>query len=209
MPLPSYLGTCPYCQSRVAVAAKICISCGHSLRAGEAQRNAEEKGLYTPDKKPGILRRIANRRRAPRHAVQLETQIQPRLLMSVSFAEGESGTTEVITSEKLIGSTRNVSESGLAVVLSSLRIESHLITDEGCKLRVVLDIYPNGLVEMEAIAVRSEQLKEEGKDASYLVGICITNMSEKDRTRYLEYLTVLSHKLSNAEHKEHDPGSKI
>lgn len=195
MPLPSYLGICPYCQSRVAVAAKICVSCGHILRTGEAQKAAEEKGLYTPEKKPGIRGWLNNRRRAPRHAVQLETQIQPRLLMSISFADGESETTEIIPSVKLIGSTRNISESGLAIVLSSLRIESRLITDEGCTLRIVLDIYPKGLVTMEAVAVRSEQVDEKDKDAGYLIGVCITNISDGDRNRYLEYLKGLSSKV--------------
>lgn len=197
MPLPTYLGICPYCQSRVAVAAKLCVSCGHVLRSGEAQQAAEEKGLYTPDKKPGIREWLKNRRRAPRHTVQLETQIQPRLLMSVSFADGEAGTTEVISSVKLIGSTRNISESGLAIVLNSLRIESRLITDEDCTLRIVLDIYPKGLVEMEAVAVRSELLKEEEKDAGYLIGVCITNISDRDRTRYLEYLEGLNTNTGN------------
>ncbi|HVG32741.1 MAG TPA: PilZ domain-containing protein [Pyrinomonadaceae bacterium] len=196
MALPSYLGICPYCQSRVAVAAKICVSCGHVLRAGEVQKAAEEKGLYNPpERKPGIRGWFTNRRRAPRHSVQLETQIQPRLLMSVSFADGESGTTEVIPSVKLIGSTRNISETGLAVVLNSLRIESRLITDEGCKLRIVLDIYPRGLVEMEAIAVRSEQLEE--KDGGYLIGVCITDIKDSERTRYLEYLASLTNTQSD------------
>jgi PilZ domain len=184
MPLPAYLGLCPYCQSRVALAGKTCVSCGHLLRSGEAQRAAEAKGLYTPDKpekKSGIRGWINNRRRAPRHPVQLETQVQPRLLMSVSFMDGESGTTEIISSEKLIGSTRNVSENGLAIVLSSLQIESRLITDEDCRLRIVLDIYPKGLVEMEAMAVRSERLNEKEIKAGYLVGVCITDISEGDR----------------------------
>ena len=194
MLLPSYLGICPYCQSRVAVAAKTCVSCGHVMRSGEAQRAAAAKGLYEPEKKQGIRGWIANRRKAPRHAVQLETHVQPRLLMSVSFMDGESGTTEVIPSSKLIGSTRNISESGLAIVLSSLRLESRLITDEDCRLRIVLDIYPKGLVEMEAVAVRSEQLKDGEKDAGYLIGVCITDISDGDRALYLEYLAGLAPK---------------
>src|SRR3982751_6525801 len=112
MPLPSYLGICPNCRSRVAVVAKICVKCGHVLRTGEVQKAAEEDGLYTPDKKPGIRDWFTNRRRAPRHPVQLETQIQPRLLTSVSLADGESRILEVIPSAKLIGSTRNISETG-------------------------------------------------------------------------------------------------
>lgn len=86
MTLPSYLGICPYCQSSVAVAAKICVRCGQKLMMGEAQRAAREKGLYTPDKldkKPGIRGWFMNRRREPSPDVQVESHPQPRLLLRV------------------------------------------------------------------------------------------------------------------------------
>ena len=197
MPLPSYLGICPYCQSRVAVMGKVCVNCGHMLRAGEAQQAAQEKGLYTPDppeKKPGLRGWLSNRRRAPRHEVQLEAQIQPRLLVGISLPDAQMRTGESQQLMKLIGSTRNVSESGLAIVVSSLRVGSRLVTEENCALSVVLDIYPKGLIEMEAMAVRSERLDENDKDAGYLLGVCITNMSDANRTRYLEYLAGLAPK---------------
>lgn len=197
MPLPSYLGICPYCQSRVAAMGKVCVNCGHTLRTGEAEQAAREKGLYKPDKpekKPGIRGWLSNRRRAPRHEVQLEARIQPRLLLSISLPHAQVRTGESRQLLKLIGSTRNVSESGLAIVVSTLRVGSSFITEENCTLQIVLDIYPKGLIELEAMAVRSEQLDEQDKDAGYLVGVCITNMSDVDRTRYLEYLAGLSPK---------------
>ena len=197
MPLPSYLGICPYCQSRVAAMGKVCVNCGHTLRSGEAQQAAREKGLYEPDKpekKPGIRGWLSNRRRAPRHEVQLEAQIQPRLLLSISVPNAQVRAGESRQLLKLIGSTRNVSESGLAIVVSTLRVGSSLITEENCTLQIVLDIYTKGLIEMEAMAVRSEQLDEKDKDAGYLVGVCITNMSDGNRTRYLEYLAGLAPK---------------
>lgn len=194
MPLPSYLGICPYCQSRVAAVGKVCVNCGHALRTGEAQQAAQEKGLYNPDKKPGIRGWLSNRRRAPRHDVQLEAHIQPRLLLSISLPHAQARTGESPHLLKLIGSTRNVSESGLALVVSTLRVGSHLITEEDCPLKIVLDIYPQGLIEMEAVAVRSEQLDERDREAGYLVGVCITNMSDGDRRRYLQYLAGLTPK---------------
>lgn len=45
---------------------------------------------------------------------------------------------------------------------------------------------------MEAKAVRSERLNEKEMKAGYLVGVCITDISESNRARYLEYLTGLN-----------------
>ncbi len=191
MPLPAYLGICPYCQARVAVASKICVNCGHMLRTGEAQKAAQEKGLYTPDKKPGIRGWFTDRRRAPRIDVQLETQVQPRLLISVSFAGEPKETAGALQPVKLIGSARNISESGLAIVVPSVRVGFRSITEENAVLRILLDINQKGLIEMEAMTVRSEQVDAKDKDKGHLIGVCITNISESDRARYLEYLEAL------------------
>jgi hypothetical protein len=167
------------------------------LRTGEAQQAAQQKGLYEPDKtekKQGIGGWINNRRRAPRHKVQLKAQIQPRLLVSISLPDAQTRTGESEDLMKLIGSTRNVSEIGLAIVVPTIRIGSYLITEAACALRVVLDIYPKGLIEMDAVCVRSEQLDEKAKAVGYLIGVCIIDISESDRTRYLEYLGSLAPK---------------
>ena len=123
MTLASYLGICPYCQSRVAVAAKICVSCGQKLMTGEAQRAAQERGLYSPDKPdriPGIRGWFTNRRKALRHDVQVEAQIQPHLLVGISLPDAPIRSGESRQLLRLIGSTRNVSETGLAIVIPSL-----------------------------------------------------------------------------------------
>jgi hypothetical protein len=132
-----------------------------------------------------------NRRRADRYETELEAQINVRLLLSVSLSEAQAKPTDATRPSRLIGSTRNVSETGLAIVVPSLRVGPNLITEENCSLRIVLDIYPSGLVEMEAVAVHSRQFDEKEKEAGYLVGVRITEMSEDDRSRYLEYLGTL------------------
>ncbi len=68
---------------------------------------------------------------------------------------------------KLIGSTRNISESGIALVVPSTRVGFRFITEENCILRIVLEIHPKGLVEMEAMTVRSERLKEKENDGYF------------------------------------------
>lgn len=139
---------------------------------------------------------LFNRRPAPRHPVHLTAQIQQRLLLSISLPDAQKGTSQFLGPVKLIGSTRNISKSGLAVVVPSLHISHRLITDEECPLRIVLDIYPNGVVGMEAVTVRSERLDAKETDAGYLIGVKITEMEDSDRTRYLEYLESLAPKTT-------------
>lgn len=44
--LPTYLGICPHCKARVALAARACSGCGHKLAPGEAERAAAREGMY-------------------------------------------------------------------------------------------------------------------------------------------------------------------
>jgi hypothetical protein len=135
---------------------------------------------------------LGNRREAERYEVELEAEVEgqigARLLLSVALAQPQEKPADALRPSKLIGSTRNVSETGLAIVLSSLRLGSTLITEENCALRIVLDIYPDGLVEMDAVAVHHRRFEEKEADAGYLIGVQITEMSESDRARYLDYL---------------------
>lgn len=46
MTLPSYLGLCPNCRARVALAARACAGCGRRLAPGEAEKAAAKEGMY-------------------------------------------------------------------------------------------------------------------------------------------------------------------
>ncbi len=83
--------------SRLRCNRLIKVRCGQKLMTGETQRTAQEKGLYNPykpDKKSGIRSGFTNRRKAPRHAVQVEAQIQPRLLVGISLPDAQIRTGE-------------------------------------------------------------------------------------------------------------------
>lgn len=133
-----------------------------------------------------------NRRGAERYETQVEAQIDARLLLSISLPGAEDEPGAQARPRQLIGSTRNVSENGLAVVLPTLRVGPTLITEENCALRIVLDIYPEGVVEMDGAVMHHRQLDKKDKEAGYLVGVRIGEMSEDDRVRYLAYLGTLA-----------------
>jgi hypothetical protein len=84
------------------------------------------------------------------------------------------------------GHTVNISAQGLAVVLHAQNIdEQYLLGAEG-SMAIELDL-PNGLsLEIQATPVRYEKLEE-----GYLIGARISEMSERNRELFDEYLQEL------------------
>ncbi|HZG52129.1 MAG TPA: PilZ domain-containing protein [Pyrinomonadaceae bacterium] len=88
----------------------------------------------------------------------------------------------------LAGRTRDLGESGLNLVVPSIRIGGDYITLKENKLSVALEL-PGGTVSLIATAARFEQLAAEGE--GYLVGVRIEEMSDDDRERYVAHLRTL------------------
>ena len=88
---------------------------------------------------------------------------------------------------KLKGRTRDISESGLGIIVPSIYIGFACIVDEGRALDATLEI-PSGLVQLKLTVVHYIRLDEHGQDAAYLVGARITDIPEGDRGRYASYL---------------------
>ena len=116
---------------------------------------------------------IGNRRIAPRYEVQLGAH----LLLSV----GE--TSRVMPLE---GRTRDISETGLALIVPAVQIEDSHLARGDYTLRIVLEL-PTRPVELLAVPVRYELVNGEEK-THYLLCAHITKISERDRTRFIEYL---------------------
>ncbi len=119
----------------------------------------------------GLRRFVGERRRALRHQV--------RLRASVSLAEHSA--------QKLSGHTRDLSATGLALILPAIRIGERYLMGEGKQIVVALEL-PSNSVVIRAMPVRYERLEEEAGEAGYLVGAHINEMSETDRSLFVEYL---------------------
>src|SRR5918911_2305483 len=128
---------------------------------------------------------VGNRRRAPRYRTHLEAG----LALSVSLPSAKPGTKGAGQTLRLAGYTRDISESGLALIVPAIRIGGQYITGENRALRITLKL-PNGIVELEARPVRYSPLEEEEEmmDTGYLIGVQITAMSDDARARYKAYI---------------------
>ncbi|MDQ3908396.1 MAG: PilZ domain-containing protein [Acidobacteriota bacterium] len=126
------------------------------------------------------------RRAAPRYGTHLENRLTVHVHLADSKLERPR---DQRAPQHLVGYTRDVSESGLGVVLPDVRIAGRAVVGRDRTLRVQLGL-PGRVVEMSAVAVRQAPL--EGGEAGHLVGMQIQEMSHDDRAYYTKFLRSLA-----------------
>jgi hypothetical protein len=125
---------------------------------------------------------VGNRRRAPRY--------DARLSFSVSIVDEEAEYENARPPQTLVGHTHNLSETGLALVVPSLRLGTNKLNDGNSTLRLMLDL-PTGTAEIHVVSVRSYQLGEKDMDSGYLIGARITHASDDAHARLAKFLRSL------------------
>jgi hypothetical protein len=119
------------------------------------------------------------RRSAPRRTIKLEFRVL--LVASKMSAEGIEQTLP------FSGYTRDISESGLALLVSAKSMGVLYGLGQDYKLQLVLTL-PTGSIELEVKPVRYKHIKDGKAGSSILIGAQITNISYEDRTRFVAYL---------------------
>ena len=127
------------------------------------------------------------RRTTRRH----RTQLAIRVLVVITKTTADEGE-NVLT---CIGYTHDISETGIALVISAKSISETFLDRADCTMQVGLTL-PTGSVDIKAIPVRYQRVADGRADADeehsaehgYLVGMRITEMNEDARARYLEYI---------------------
>lgn len=85
------------------------------------------------------------------------------------------------------GETKDLSTTGIAFIVSSIRLKETYLVGEGRTLNAELDL-PGGKIKMQVIGQRHEQVGEHISTARFLVGAKIIKMSEQDREIYEDFL---------------------
>ena len=126
---------------------------------------------------------VGNRRREPRY--------QTRLPFSVSLVDSKIGGGVEGQPTSLKGHTRDISLTGLGLIVPAIRIGGRYLTGEHRKLRITLELSGRPL-QIQATSVRYEQLDSNSDETGYLIGVRIIEMSDGDRARFAEYIGTLS-----------------
>ena len=136
-----------------------------------------------------LLRQYANDRR---QTLRRGARFEARLPLAVSLLD--TNTVESRPNMMAIeGYTRDLSETGLTLLLPSVRIKGNYLTDRERYLGVRLEL-PGGQVPMLAVSVRFEQLSKKEAECAYLLGVRIVKMENSERDRYTTYLRSLKSK---------------
>ncbi|HEY6189041.1 MAG TPA: PilZ domain-containing protein [Pyrinomonadaceae bacterium] len=125
----------------------------------------------------------SERRSAPRCDAHLEA----RLLFSLSLQGTDEGERATVLPSLLEGHTRNLSETGLALVVPSLHFGGRYLNVVGSTLHVMLEL-PTGTVRIRATPVRCERLGEKDEETGYLVGVRITEMNDSEWVKLVQYV---------------------
>ena len=132
-----------------------------------------------------LRRYVGNRRRALRRGARVAAQLP------VAVAPLDAGQ-EVGTdlAREIMGSTRDLSDTGLTLLLPAVRVGDRYLTDRGGYLGVRLEL-PDGPLCLLAAPVRFEQLPKSAEGYGFLLGARIVKMAESERERYQAYLRAL------------------
>ncbi|MGI8669757.1 MAG: PilZ domain-containing protein [Aridibacter sp.] len=90
------------------------------------------------------------------------------------------------------GETKDLSQSGIAFVVSAIRVREHYLVGDGHTLNAELDL-PNGNVKMQIVGQRYEQTGQHISTTQYLIGAKILEMSDADQEAYNEFLKIKTH----------------
>lgn len=119
------------------------------------------------------------RRAAPRRRVKLEF----RVLMIATTIDA----TGVEQTLPLMGSTRDISENGLGLLVAAKTMSLLYSLGHSYTLQLVLTL-PSGAVELEVTPARYEHINEGTSGSRILIGARITKISDEDNARLIEYL---------------------
>jgi hypothetical protein len=168
----------PLLRRLVGIRQFLCLDCQGAfegfvlvIAAGRSQEVRQE--AHTP---------AGDRRRAPR--------VKARLPSRVSLLKSETGSLERQYFSLREGYTRDLSQTGLAVIFPSARRSDPHLAEERRRLDIILRL-PTRPVQIYATAVRYENLSAQGAAAGCLIGAHITRMNHDDLVQYYDYLKKL------------------
>jgi len=133
----------------------------------------------------GKIREIVGNRR---HISRRNARVSARLPFTIALLDPRKDAAKALTDKgALTGHTSDLSETGMTLLLPSVRIGDSYLTQETHYLLIELRI-PSGPVTILGSPVRFAYTA----GAGYLLGIRIVKMQEEEHTDYLTYLRTLS-----------------
>ena len=108
--------------------------------------------------------------------------------IKISFEPtGKTGRLDSTKNLFIAGETTDLSVSGIAFTVASIRVKENYLVGEGRVLNAELDL-PNGKISMKILGQRYELIGEHLSTERYLIGASIVQISDENRAAYEEFL---------------------
>jgi CheY-like chemotaxis protein len=157
-----------------------------------ALKESTDRALMHPQSAEEISAGIIERRTAVRYPLTRDA----RLLFTSSPSDSSSAASSQPT-PSLVGHTRDISESGLSLIVPCVHDSDSRFFGAPTLLQIILSL-PTSMIEVEVSPVRYQWLEEHAGKRSYLIGARITRMSEHDAVKFKEYIgrTITSYRMN-------------
>lgn len=109
------------------------------------------------------------------------------LTLSAALLEEERAAASQQTGPEMSGQLRDISRTGISLLLPSIRFGDRFLLNGHYPLRVMLEL-PSGAVRMDVSPVRYDRVRAGQGERQYLVGARILEMREGDRERLWQYI---------------------
>jgi c-di-GMP-binding flagellar brake protein YcgR len=136
---------------------------------------------------PELIRSVVSRVRIYFKDRRQAPRFRTRLLFSISVRRKARANGAPPSDRTLKGHTRDISASGLGMMLPQVHFEGHYLAAEGRELQVILEL-PTGAIPMTVISKRYEKLDETELGCGYLIGAQINQITDEDRNRLESFI---------------------
>lgn len=110
-----------------------------------------------------------------------------RLPLRVSLLDSRRNAHRMNASCAMTGYLRDISKTGLSLLVPSLRFGDNFLVSGHYPLHVLVEL-PTGVVNIYVAPVRYDKVHEKQTDRKYLIGARIMQMTEYDRRNLSEYM---------------------
>ena len=137
---------------------------------------------------PELVRSVVSRVRVYFKDRRQTPRLCVRLLFTVSIHRAGNGNGSGRRVQGLMGHTRDISCSGLALLVPQVHVDGHHLAAEGRELELRLEMGNSEPISMLVMPRRYERLEDAELGCTYLIGARIVKMDEADRNRYLSFI---------------------
>ena len=110
------------------------------------------------------------------------------IIISVEGSKKNGKKNAATTNLSIRGETKDLSNSGIAFIVPSIRLREYYLVGENRALDAELG-FPGGKIKMRLVGQRYEQLSDEhSSTTSYLIGASIVEITDDERKIYEDFL---------------------